>query len=209
MREVLKHFIAFEGLDGAGTTTQAKLLHEFLISKAFHTSLSAEPSKSVIGEFIRREILASSNAKVSPTSLMYLYVADRNEHIHSLRKELEANPSAFAISDRYFFSSIAYQGVELDPSLIERANEPFPLPEILLYIRVPLETCLRRIASRNEPTELFEKEEYLQKVSKLYEEIFARKEKYPGSTIFILDGEKGIEDLSREIRGIVSKFYGF
>ena len=103
---MLKNFIVFEGIDGSGTTTQIKKLAErFPKEKVF---VSAEPTKNETGLFLRR--MLKGEFSVNEKTASFLFAADRCEHLYGKNGILEQIQNGkIALSDRYFFSSLAYQ----------------------------------------------------------------------------------------------------
>lgn len=147
LREVLPGFIVFEGLDGAGTTTQAKKLanHPGALQPAEFT---CEPTVFATGRLIRTLLKGPEFAQWETLAL--LFAADRNEHLERPETGIRARIGAgiTVVSDRYLFSSLAYQGAYADPGLVEALNAPFPFPQHLFFIDTPLDEAHRRISER-------------------------------------------------------------
>ena len=185
--------IVFEGIDGSGKTTQAKLLYNHLKIKGFNAVFSKEPTDSVFGERIRR-LAAGDRAHVDPVEEYRLFFNDRKIHVdHVIKPALEKRK--IVILDRYYFSTMAYQGsLGLDPQKIKHENEVFaPVPDIVFLIRVPVSLGLERIKmSRNEVPNLFEREEGLTKVEYMFES-FA--EEY----ILSIDGTGDVDAIHKNI----------
>lgn len=160
-------FIVFEGLDGAGTTTQLRLLEENLKKAGVKVFATAEPTDSPIGRLIRSAL--RKEITVKPETLALLYTADRNEHLYGKGGVIEhLDAGDIVICDRYLYSSIAYQSVNCDTGYIKCLNKDFLQPDLLFYVNTPVEECLKRITNRNQNVELFEKAEYLKAVSNNY-----------------------------------------
>lgn len=186
--EILKNFIVFEGLDGAGTTTQSRLITE----KKSKSHFTFEPTDGHIGRFIRKVL--GKEFKLTAHSLAHLFTADRSEHLHGPKGIIELCRSGeLVVCDRYLYSSIAYQSLSLDFEEVVEMNCRFPHPEHLFFIDTPVELCLERIGNRKE-RELFEKRELLEQIQKNYHKLidYYRKK---GLNIHILDGTKSIEEL--------------
>ncbi len=173
MANTLKGFIVFEGLDGSGTTTQIDALCDCLRQKGKSFFRTAEPSDGIIGRFLRESVLNGNSCHLNADSILHLYVADRYDHIYggsgvvsNLRK------CGMAIQDRYWFSTLAYQGVDIACERIFDLNKDFPYPEHLIYLKCPVDICMRRIASRGNEREIFEKSEFLEKVAENYDRAF-------------------------------------
>jgi dTMP kinase len=131
-----------------------------------------------------------------------LYAADREDHLYNpvygLIQDLQAGK--LVISDRYLYSSLSYQGVECDFDKIASLNE-FPSPEYVFFIDTPVEECLRRISSRGNETELFERQGFLQKVKANYERIFSTLD--PEVKLVRLDGLLKKEEIAAQIQEIL------
>ena len=160
-------FFVFEGLDGAGTTTQARMLADSLRSEGRSVWLTAEPTDGPIGREIRR-ILRSGDAP-SPDAMTFLFAADRAEHLYGkggIKEHLDAGD--IVICDRYLYSSLAYQNVGRTDQLPDHVNIRFPLPQQAFLLTVPVSECMKRIGMRGEKPELYEKSQFLEKVAVNY-----------------------------------------
>lgn len=173
MPEILKNFWVLEGLDGAGTTTQLKNLEKYMQDKNMPVFRTAEPTIYETGKFIRRVL--SGEVKVPQSTVAYLFAADRDNHLNNpeygIRKHLEAGETV--VSDRYFFSSFAYQSIGFDPETVMMLNSRFPYPELVLYVDTPVSDCISRIDSRGTEKEIYEKSDYQTAVHDNYEKLFA------------------------------------
>lgn len=195
MKQILKNFIVIEGIDGAGTTTQSKLLAKFLEKEGKKVFLTQEPTDSEIGKLIRRVL--SGKCELDSKSLSLLFSSDRAEHLYGKGGVIEHTENGFyVISDRYFQSSIAYQGLSVEKSFVIETN-PFPFPEYFIFLDVDVDVALERIGKRGEEKEIFEKKEILEKVRKNY---ISELERIPAETrLMRISGEKGIEETQSEI----------
>lgn len=196
---ILKRFFVFEGLDGAGTTTQAALLSDYIKSLNFPVMLTCEPTDHAIGKLIRN--ILGKMETCTPEALAYLYAADRANHIYG-ENGIEQNliQDSFVISDRYLYSSLAYQSVNCLKEIPITANSFFPHPELVIYIDTPVELCMDRIASRSNNRDIFEKKSFQEKVYENYE-IFLNK--LPDEVKLLrIDGRLPIE----KILGIIKKY---
>lgn len=194
---VLKNFIVFEGIDGAGTTTQIKKLKER--EEAARFFFSAEPTKRETGLFLRRVL--KGEVKAEAETAVYLFAADRNEHIFGAEGVKEHTQSGLIeVSDRYFFSSIAYQGMTCGDELPKAVNSPFPLPEILFFFDIDAEDAMKRIDERGEAKEIFEKKETLEKIAAAYRKIIAEYEKEQSEMKIVrLDATKSVDEIAKTI----------
>ena len=201
---ILKNFIVFEGIDGAGTSTQIKKLIERDTTRFVPT---AEPTSNETGKFLRR--MLGGEFTVDEKTNAYLFAADRCEHIFGKGGVLELCESGkIVVSDRYFFSSMAYQSVSCGEELPKLLNSPFPLPEYLFYFVINPEISLGRVNARGEHKEIYETIEKQKKIAAQYEKVISEYEKNASETgmkIIRIDAEKDIEEIAAEIWNILRK----
>ena len=202
----LKNFIIFEGIDGSGTSTQIKKLVERDLNKFVAT---AEPTKKETGLFLRK--MLGGDFSVDSKTAAYLFAADRCEHIYGKDGVIDLlNQGKIVVSDRYFFSSLAYQSVSCGNELPRLLNSQFPLPEILFYFYIDPEISLKRVEDRNEKKEIYEKIDYQKKTAALYEEVineYSKPELKDEMKIIKIDASKSIEEISQIIWQNVQGMY--
>lgn len=202
----LKNFIVFEGIDGSGTSTQIKKLVERDLKKFVAT---AEPTKKETGLFLRK--MLGGDFSVDSKTAAYLFAADRCEHIYGKDGVIDLlNQGKIVVSDRYFFSSLAYQSVSCGNELPRLLNSQFPLPEILFYFYIDPEISLKRVEDRNEKKEIYEKIDYQKKTAALYEEVineYSKPELKGEMKIIKIDASKSIEEISQIIWQNVQGMY--
>lgn len=202
----LKNFIVFEGIDGSGTSTQIKKLVERDLNKFVAT---AEPTKKETGLFLRK--MLGGDFSVDSKTAAYLFAADRCEHIYGKDGVIDLlNQGKIVVSDRYFFSSLAYQSVSCGNELPRLLNSQFPLPEILFYFYIDPEISLKRVEDRNEKKEIYEKIDYQKKTAALYEEVineYSKPELKGEMKIIKIDALKSIEEISQIIWQNVQGMY--
>ena len=196
-------FIAFEGLDGSGQSTQANLLYNWLKQKHQkfvlgrpRVHLTKEPTNNIIGGLIRGQL--TSDWKTKPECLQLLFSADRAHH---LEKEIIPilKQGSSVITDRYAFSTIAYGASEIeDKNWLIEINKPFILPDLTFFVKVSPRVCLERIRKNRFHLELFEKEQSLTRVWQVYEELAHQFE-----NIHIIDGQKPIEEVFEEVKQLI------
>ena len=162
-------FIVFEGLDGSGQSTQARLLAEKLRAEGRAVILGKEPTGDSKAGLEIAEVLAHRKS-VTPKRLQELFVEDRQEHIHKIIMPALNNGAIF-IEDRYVMSTYAFGMLDCDFSWLQSLNENFPQPDLTFVLKVRPETSLMRIAARGKPSELFEEKGKLEKISKIYENL--------------------------------------
>ncbi len=189
--------IVIEGLDGAGLSTQAAILAEFLKGKNKEVVLTKEPTASPIGKLIKSAL--NRNPELSLFALQLLFAADRAEHLET---EIEPALSAhkIVISDRYILSSLAFGAVDNDVAFLKEINLRFRKPDLTFIIDTPPRVCLDRITRSRDNVELFEEEKRLEKVR----EQFLALKRYFDNT-FIVDGDREKEDVSKDIKAVVEK----
>ena len=195
---ILKDFVVFEGIDGAGTSTQIKLLAARDEARFVTT---AEPTGGETGRFLRR--MLAGDFSVDEKTNAFLFAADRCEHIYGKGGVIEQiNSGKIVLSDRYFFSSLAYQSVSCGKEIPELVNSGFPLPEILFYFVINPEISLGRVNARGEKKEIYETIEKQKKIAAQYEAVISEYEstaKGKGMKIVRIDATKSIEEISEEI----------
>lgn len=146
-------FIAVEGLDGAGTTTQACLVSDYLQSLGFKTWTTREPSSGPLGRAVRAGI--EGDEAMSREALALGFAADRMHHMSRPGgiQHMQAN-GVWVISDRYVLSSLAYQSAQgLEFSWLLELNKHAPCPDVTVFIDTPVKVCLERIESREQNLE--------------------------------------------------------
>lgn len=152
--------ITFEGIEGSGKSTQAKLLKEHLEQKGHIVSLTREPGWGTIGKLIRKLILEESDLEINPYAELCLFCADRAQHVKDFIKPRLDN-GEIVICDRYIDSTVVYQGHgrKLDIYLVKKMAEASSLdtiPEITFLLNLPVKTGLKRLEERNVSTKMDE-----------------------------------------------------
>lgn len=200
MPQIFENLVVFEGLDGSGTTTQMQLLAEKCDRELRACRATFEPTDKPIGRLVRAVL--KKQIVTTPLALAMLYAADREDHlynpIYGMVHEMEKGK--LVICDRYIYSSLAYQGVECPLDKVRELNQ-FPAPQYLFFIDTPVDECIRRIASRGDTSELFDRHDFLEKVKSNYERLFS--ELSEGVKFYRLDGMKSKEDIASEIQKIL------
>ena len=197
MADVLKRFWVLEGLDGAGTTTQLKNLEKYMVEKGIPVFRTAEPTIYESGLLIRRVL--SGQFKVPQSTTAYLFAADRDNHLNNPEYGIRAHlaKGETVISDRYLFSSLAYQSIGFDFDEVQKLNSAFPYPELVLYVDTPVEDCISRIDSRGAEKEIYEKLDYQTKVHDNYERIFSYLPK--GCRLIRVDGRLSRDEIFKTL----------
>lgn len=160
--------LVFEGIDGSGKSTQLRLLDEHLRAQRLDAVVTHEPTGGAWGRRIRA--MARSGERVAPTEELRWFVEDRREHVATvIRPALDAG--RIVLSDRYFLSTVAYQGARgFDPEqLLADAEAEFPLPDLALLFEVDPAAGLARVAARGGAAEpAFEEKAYLERVTAVF-----------------------------------------
>jgi dTMP kinase len=188
-------FICIEGLDGCGKTTQAKLLANKL-AKSHNALYTAEPSRGQIGAFIRKCCLYGEE-RLSTVVEALLFAADRIEHIEN--EVLPAlNEGRVVISDRYVFSSLAYQGAAgLNVEWIEKINERALKPDLAVFIDVNPGVVMQRLKPKKSVMETLETQ---QKVRKIYLQFVEE------GRLTVINGNKSKNEVARELYEVANNF---
>lgn len=197
-------FIAFEGIDGSGKTTQAGLLADALRRDGTLVHLTEEPTRERAGALIRE--VFSGRSEADHRTIAGLFVADRLDHL--LQKNggiLKWLDEGFTvITDRFYFSSYAYQGAHMPIDWVIAAHSlaaSIRRPDLNLFIDVSPEIAMERIRAGREATELYETLDNLRRVRGKYFEAF---EKLRGQeTVCIIDGNRPPDAIAGDIRRAV------
>jgi dTMP kinase len=199
---ILQSFIVLEGLDGSGTSTQLRLLDERLQQEARPHAATWEPTDGQIGRMLR-SILAQET-RAHPRTIALLYAADRSEHVHEPQTGILARTrrGELVISDRYLFSSLAYQTLECETDFVIGLNAGFPLPQCLIFIDTPVDVCQERLSHRGKP-ELYDGLSFQSRVRESYLRVI---EQYAGTDmqVSLLDGNRPAGLIHGEIWKILS-----
>jgi len=190
----------FEGIDGAGKSTQARKLARGLRAGGFEVVSLREPTGGRWGREIRRK--ARQAGSLTPDQELELFLRDRRDDVERNLNPLLA-AGRIVVLDRYYFSTIAYQGAKgLDPEAIRRRNERFaPRPDLVFILDVPASRGLNRIAGRRTKDALFEREGYLRKVRRIFRG-------FRGRRFVHLDARRDRDELGREILVLALKKTG-
>lgn len=190
-------FIVIEGIDGTGKSTQARRLGEWFEAQGREVVLSREPTDGPWGRKLRE---SASTGRLSPEDELQYFLNDRRQHVEeTIAPALAAGK--VVILDRYYFSTMAYQGSRgFDPAEIRRRNEAFaPVPDLLLILDLDVATAHQRIGHRGDSTNEFEKKESLERCREIFltlkGEAFVR----------VVDSNGSLDDVSKRILEIVGQ----
>jgi len=182
--------VVIEGLDGAGTTTQVRRLVEHLNARGQKAHATREPSDGPVGRLIR-EMLTGGHAiadeKLSQGTFGLLFAADRLDH---MQREVEPaiRAGAIVVSDRWYHSSLAYQGTGADRDWIAMINSRARRPDVTVFLKVRPEVAAKRRAAAGRSQELFENLDMQREVDAGYRATMAELIA-AGETIETIDGE--------------------
>src|SRR5687768_16155904 len=161
-------FIAFEGLDGSGKSTQVKLLSDRLKKEGLKVYATFEPTDSPIGSVIKN--IFKHRIEADHRTIAALFVADRLDHLlnktNGILKKLEEGYTV--ISDRYYFSSYAYHGTHMSMDWVIEANSlsaDLLRPDLNIYIDISPEVSMKRLNNGRSSTELYETTEKIGRAS--------------------------------------------
>lgn len=188
--------IVIEGIDGSGKSTCAKNLTEKLNSINIKTIYTFEPTHSHYGAKLREGMLSED---LDAEEELLLFVKDRKDHIEYMIKPA-LKEGYFIILDRYFYSSIAYQGAKgIDINLIINMHKDFIIkPDIVFIFHLPIDIALNRIISKRGIADRFENETYLKKVDKIFHS-------FNEPFIYHIDTDKDIKIINDELFNILEK----
>jgi len=202
-------FIAFEGLDGSGKSTQVKLLAEKLKGQGLKIHTTVEPTTSRIGHIIKD--IFKHKMEADHRTIAALYAADRLDHLTNktdgILKKMDEGYTV--ITDRYYFSSYAYHGTHMDINWVINANSlsaDLLRPDLNIYIDISPEESMKRLNKGRDSIELYESTENLRQVKEKYFEAFellADKEK-----ISVINGNRPEKEIANDIWREVSKLVG-
>jgi dTMP kinase len=194
------YLIALEGVDGAGKTTQAMSLAAILARFGRRVLFTREPTFGPEGLRLR-EYLTGGQRHLSPAEELALFQSDRREHVtRTIQPALEQ--SWVVITDRYYYSSAAYQGaLGLDPREILADSEGFaPRPDLVVILTLPLDQAVARcLEGRDEALQVSEVPAYLEKVAALYDT-------FQGPHLRRLDGSPPAYEVQKKLLDLALEF---
>lgn len=193
-------FIAFEGIDGSGKSTQIQMLMNRIQEEGIRCYQTCEPSSGPIGSLTRQ--ILTGRIKTDNRVIAAMFAADRLDHLLNEVDGIVAKieEGITVITDRYYFSSYAYHSVDVPMEWVIKTNEESAKvlrPDVTVFIDIDADTAMERITKNRFHTELFEKKSRLKKVRNNYLKAFdLLKEE---EKIVIVDGAKSVEEIAEEI----------
>jgi dTMP kinase len=202
----MTRLIVLEGLDGAGTTTQARRLASHLESRGRKAHLTREPSDGPIGRLIREMLTGKheiADQAIAQSTFGLLFAADRLDH---LQREVEPQLAAgvTVVSDRWYHSSLAYQGTGADRDWITTLNARARRPDLTIFLEVRPEVAAQRRVAAGRVQELFEDLRMQHDVAAGYRAAIAELTAL-GERIEILDGELPADQVFQLIVSLVGE----
>ena len=193
-------FIAMEGIDGSGKSTQIKMLYEKMKKEGMVCYTTMEPTDSPIGSLIRQVL--TGRLKMDNRALAALFVADRLDHLLNDVNGLvhKISDGVNVITDRYYFSSYAYHSVDMPMEWVIKANEQSSnilRPAVTIFIDISPDAALERITKNRFQKELFEEKNRLTQVREKYMEAFELLK--AEENVVIVDGDRSEQEIADDI----------
>jgi dTMP kinase len=196
------YFLSFEGIEGAGKSTQIVSAKEYLESIGFRVLILREPGGTPFGEKLRQAIL-NSKTELEPIAEAYLFASSRAQLLTEVTLKELNEPGTVIIYDRYLDSSIAYQGVArgLGIETVLNIHSTFPLnliPHKTFYLKISLDTSFGRQRVRNSPKDYFESrgKDFYENLVTGFEnscELFPER-------ICVIDGDRSLEEVFQSVK---------
>jgi dTMP kinase len=199
-------FIVFEGIDGAGKSTQVALLKNALEARGRRVAVTAEPTELPSGRALRKAL--SGADRKSECEMAVMFVADRIAHnISEGGINALCDSGCDVICDRYYYSTLAYHGQSTDYAWVKSMNLACPeirRPDLCIYLDLTPEQSLARISGRGEAVEIYENLERLTSVRAAFHSVIddLRSE---GERIFAVRADRTPEEIADEILAIVTE----
>ncbi len=195
--------IVFEGIDGCGKSTQIKMLAEALRAKGREVAVTAEPTETETGKMLRRALSGAMPA--TPCQMAAMFTLDRIVHntaeggiCDTLQK------GADMLSDRYYYSSLAYQGSLCDYEWVKVMNVNCPdirRPDLCIFLDISPKEALARIGKRGEAKEIYEKEDTLT----TFRDTFLRVFQTLGDNVAVIDASGTPEEVAARVLAAAEK----
>ena len=190
-------FIAVEGIDGSGKSTTIREIKRYLESRGEAVYLTAEPTTLATGKIVRNFLSeTNSDTPLIHEMLALAFAADRINH---LREEIwpALRKKQTVITDRYFFSSVAYQSLNVSYEWVKGINRFATLPDVLVFIDVSVDKAVERLTKFRTSTEIYEKRELLHQIDRNYREVI--KEFEDNLKVIYLNGNLDIDKIYGDV----------
>ncbi|HZH02949.1 MAG TPA: dTMP kinase [Myxococcaceae bacterium] len=171
-------FVVFEGIDGAGTTTQVRAVAEALRNEGRRVHATFEPSGGPVGTLLRQALTHRlrhpDGSPLAPETLALLFAADRTDHLRAdVMPALERGE--VVLCDRYLLSSLAYQGLDLPEAWIESINGRALVPDVTFFVEVGAATAGERRRGRGGAAEMFDADDVQSRIARRYRQVVSRR----------------------------------
>lgn len=202
MRRRRGRFLVLEGLDGAGTTTQAAILAKRLAAMGRRVHLTSEPSRGPLGRLVRRvlkgAVAGGGGRPLDQRALALLFAADRLDHVAGeVAPRLAAGVDV--VSDRYALSSLAYQSAATgDLGWVEALNRKAPAPDLTIFLEVRPAVALRRRFAASAQRDLYEVPAFQRRVAAAYRRAL-RRLRVRGERVAVVDGEAEVASVAEAV----------
>ncbi len=197
-------FIVFEGIDGAGKTTQINLLANYLRQQGRAVYCTAEPTESVSGGLLRDALSGATRRTICEMAAMFVF--DRINHnvnpVNGIQKMLAEGFDV--ICDRYYYSSLAYQGSGTDPEWVGNMNLNCPeimRPDVCIFLDLTPEQSMARINRNRATQEIYENEEKLTQVRNQFYRVF--EDLKDRDNIQVVNAYRPVEEIHQDIVALV------
>lgn len=202
-------FLAFEGIDGSGKSTQAQRLLARLQARGVRCRGTQEPSDGPVGAMLRQ--ILTGRMAADGRVIAGLFTADRLDHLVNPRDGIleQVRSGVTVVTDRYYFSSYAYQGVDVDMGWLidsNRLSAELLRPDATIFLDVPVPQALERIGRNRSHTELFEKEDRLTATREKYLEAFERLS--DRETVLTVDADADADTVEERVWAAVAHLFG-
>lgn len=199
-------FFAFEGIDGSGKSTQIRLLTQALKARGIRCHETREPTDGPLGSMVHQ--MMTGRIAADPRVISGLFAADRLDHLTNQVNGIcqVIDQGITVVTDRYYFSSYAYNGIEMDMQWVmecNRLSEELLRPTLNIFLDIPVETALERIAQNRIHRELYEKEERLRAVRSQYFAAFEQKK--AAEQVAIIDANANVDTVARRVWAAVEQ----
>lgn len=195
-------FVVFDGLDGAGKTTQLKLLAERLRREGHTVTLTAEPTDAYSGKLLRQALCGDLPA--TPTQLAALFLLDRIGHNTNEENGIAAllEKGHIVLCDRYYYSSMAYQGADTDFDWVAEINLDCPdvlHPDGCILFDIPAEVCMKRIEERTDQKEIYETVTKQDALRERFARVAEYVQTHGGEPVITLNADGTIEEVAERV----------